>query len=169
MEARLGEHLNVLKEEGSTRGTAVGSCMRRERFGSGSAWEAKAGYSRAVRVGDRVLVAGTTGTWLISSEDAPEDDGLGSGDEGENGVYREARSAMRNVIRALEQAGASAEDVVRTRLYVTDVAFWQSVARAHREVFGGAAPASTLVEVSSLVEEEMRVEVEAEAVLGDEA
>lgn len=143
--------------------------MRRERFGSGTRWEERAGYSRAVRVGDRVLVAGTTGT-VIAREGG---EGALAGvdeytlEEDVDGAYREALSAMRRVVQAVEEAGASVGEVVRTRMFVTDASKWRSVARAHREVFGEAGPVSTLVEVSALVEEDMFIEVEAEAIVNE--
>lgn len=149
--------------------------MSRERVRSGTEWEAEVGYSRAIRVGDRVLVSGTTAT----GPDADAGGGAGSGrvprqsgtvsDDikivGAEDPYKQARQAMENVVQALESAGAAVEDVVRTRMYVRDIESWDEIGRAHREIFGEAAPASTMVEVSRLVDERMVVEVEAEAIV----
>jgi enamine deaminase RidA (YjgF/YER057c/UK114 family) len=125
--------------------------MERQRVSSGTEWESTVGYSRAVRVGDRVLVSGTTAT---------DEDGTISGDADE-----QTRRALANVERALEEAGATLEDVVRTRLYVTDIGEWEAVGEAHGEVFGSVRPATSMVEVSALIHPAMLVEVEAEAVV----
>ncbi|WP_327050806.1 RidA family protein [Halomicrococcus gelatinilyticus] len=127
--------------------------MERQTVQSGTEWESKVGYSRAVRVGDAVEVAGTTAT----DEDG---DVVGEGDP-----YAQARQALSNVERALDEAGAGLDDVVRTRLYVTDVDHWEAVGEAHAELFGDVRPATTMVEVSALVDPAMLVEIEAEAVV----
>lgn len=123
------------------------------RLGSGAPWESVAGYSRVVQVGDRVLVAGTTATLADGSL-------AGEGDPG-----AQARQALMNVLVALERVGATAADVVRTRIYVTDIGRWEEVARVHGEVFGAHPPVTTMVEVSALIDPRMLVEIEAEAVI----
>jgi enamine deaminase RidA (YjgF/YER057c/UK114 family) len=127
--------------------------MERRNVSSGTEWEAKVGYSRAVRVGDRVEVAGTTAT---------DEDGavVGEGDP-----YAQTVQTLQNVESGLEAAGATMADVVRTRIFVTDVEQWEAVGRAHGEVFGEIRPATTLVEVSALVDPAMCVEIEAVAVV----
>jgi enamine deaminase RidA (YjgF/YER057c/UK114 family) len=126
-----------------------------ERFASGAPWEAVAGYSRTVRAGDRVLVAGTTAT-------LPGGEIAGLGDPG-----AQARQAIANVASALELAGASLADVVRTRIYVTDITRWEEVGRAHGEAFGAHPPVTSMVQVAALIDPRMLVEIEAEAILGD--
>jgi enamine deaminase RidA (YjgF/YER057c/UK114 family) len=126
----------------------------RENISSGSPWEPKLGYSRAVKVGQMVFVAGTTGT-------GPDGELVGPGDAG-----AQTRQALANIVSALERAGATAADVVRTTLYVTDISKWEEIGTAHGEVFGEIRPAMAMVEVSSLIDPEMLVEIEADAVLG---
>ena len=125
-----------------------------ERLSSDSPWEPLVGYSRAVRAGDTVYVSGCTATV----------DGkvLAVGD-----AYEQTRVALRIVVDALAQLGASPDQVVRTRFYVTDIAHWQQVGRAHAEVFATSRPATTMVEVSALIDPQMLVEVEAVAWTGD--
>lgn len=124
--------------------------MERQRVSSGAEWESKVGYSRAVRVGDEVQVSGTTAT----------EDGelVGVGDP-----YAQAQKAIANVETALEEAGASLDDVVRTRIYVTDIENWEAIGRAHGEAFAEARPATSMVEVQRLIDPEMLVEIEAVA------
>ena len=118
---------------------------QRVNFGSGSEYEAAAGYSRAVRVGPHVVVAGTTG----SGED----------------VVAQTRDALRRIDSALQDAGASRADVIRTRMYVTDISAWRDIAAVHAEVFGDISPVATMVEVSALIEPHLLVEIEADAYL----
>lgn len=122
-----------------------------ERHGSDAPWERLAGYCRVVRAGDRLLVAGTTAT-------LPDGAIAGLGDAG-----AQARQAIANIEAALAGLGATLADVVRTRMYVTDISRWEEVAQAHGEAFGAAPPVTTMVEVSALIDPRMLVEIEAEA------
>jgi enamine deaminase RidA (YjgF/YER057c/UK114 family) len=126
----------------------------RRNISSNSPYEPVVGFSRAVRVGNQVFVSGTVGRGA-------------DGNVVHGGVYEQAKAIIENIRVALEQAGASLNDVVRTRTYMVDIAAQDAFARAHREAFGDIRPASTLVEVSRLASPEMLVEMEADAVIED--
>ncbi|MCW2583869.1 MAG: putative Endoribonuclease [Klenkia sp.] len=126
--------------------------MTVQRVASGAPWEDVVGYCRVVRAGDLVFVSGTTGTR----------EGLVV----EGGVAAQTAQALANVVAALESVGATTSDVVRTRVYVTDIDSWEAVGRVHGEFFGATRPASAMVEVSRLIDPAMLVEVEADAVVG---
>ena len=124
--------------------------MERQNIATGTPWETQVGYSRAVRVGPHVWVSGTTATdetGSITGKDA----------------YAQTVQILKNIRAALERAGAGLEDVVRTRIFVTDIKNWQEVGRAHSEVFGSVRPATAMLEVSALIAPDMLVEIEADA------
>jgi enamine deaminase RidA (YjgF/YER057c/UK114 family) len=119
--------------------------VKRTNVASGSPWEDQVGYSRAVRVGKHVAVSGTTGPGATA--------------------YQQAKNALATIGAALQEAGATFEDVIRTRMFVTDITQWEAVGRAHAEVFAKIKPAATMVEVSQLIGKDLLVEIEVDAIV----
>ncbi len=130
--------------------------MERKNISSGTKWEAAVGYSRAVRVGNIIEVAGTT---------AVDENGKVVGADN---PYEQARYILTKIERALAAAGASLSDVIRTRMYVTDIRRWEEIGRAHGEFFRDILPAATMVEVKALIQPELLVEIEVSAVIGSQ-
>jgi enamine deaminase RidA (YjgF/YER057c/UK114 family) len=128
--------------------------MKRENFATGSKWEPIIGYSRAVKIGNHIAVSGTTGS------DA-------EGNLADN-VYDQTRQTLQNIEAALAKAGASMKDVVRTRMFMANISDWEQAGKAHGEFFGEIRPATTMVEVSRLIDPKMLIEIEVDAIITEE-
>jgi enamine deaminase RidA (YjgF/YER057c/UK114 family) len=142
------------EREYDVRSKRPGKFMKRELFSSGTPWEPIVGYSRAVKIGNQIWVSGTTATDTNGSI-------VGKGDPS-----AQTRQIIANITSALAAAGAQLSDVVRTRIFVTDMNHWEAIGRAHGEAFGDIRPAATMVEVRRLIDPDLLVEIEVEAILG---
>ncbi len=142
-------------EDSRNENTGETHFMARQNISSGTKWEAFAGYSRAVRVGNTITVAGTTATDENSQVAHPGD------------PYAQTVYILKKIERALKEAGATLDDVIRTRIYVVHIEHWQEVARAHGEFFSNIRPANTLIAVKALVDPGHLVEIEADALIQD--
>ncbi len=128
----------------------------RENIASGTEWESRVGYSRAVKVGDQVFVSGTT-----AINESGEIVGMGD-------IYQQTKQCIINIEKALKKAGCTLKEVVRTRTFITDIEQWEAFGKAHQEFFGEVNPAATLVEVSRLIHPDLLIEIEADAVINSE-